>query len=387
MAKKKITTEREWMLREKKILGAALVLSNLFDCRSITVDQIAARAEIAKGTIYHHFPSKDEIYARLVLDFNRSILRKLGQVSHTQATTPRLKELVRVLLESYATNREYRWVLEYCGREDFRRSLTEEIRHALDSLESEITKQFEEMISDGIREGAISPGSSRQLYYGIQSTLFGGAARAVWNRYIPEEKIDDYIEGICAYIFAALTLTASETTTLSTPEEAVASSPVENDLSKQEMLYELMRVTGLNELYSRQDEMECQHYWAEFQNAIDEISRSHKDDPARTAIEAAAAKYADALLEDLHALDRVSLYAALLSEQVTASDLSRMLEYYKSPVGQKDIRATREIVEKVMAQMQASRSELLQKNLEGFKNDMDRIVLLAKKHHTGSTKH
>ena len=58
--------EREFQRREGEILDAALELFSADDWQSVTIDQIARRAEIGKGTVYLHFASKDEIYARSI---------------------------------------------------------------------------------------------------------------------------------------------------------------------------------------------------------------------------------------------------------------------------------------------------------------------------------
>src|SRR4051812_11157804 len=65
---------REFNRREQEILAAALQLFRRDEWQTVTVEQIAQQAEIGKGTVYKHFASKDEIYARLALRFHRGIL-------------------------------------------------------------------------------------------------------------------------------------------------------------------------------------------------------------------------------------------------------------------------------------------------------------------------
>ena len=61
--------ERAFSLREAEILEAARVLFAIGDWEAVTVADIAQRAEIGKGTVYKHFASKEELYARIALDF------------------------------------------------------------------------------------------------------------------------------------------------------------------------------------------------------------------------------------------------------------------------------------------------------------------------------
>ena len=59
--------ERDLESREAALLAAAAALLEREDWATVTVEAIAAEAEYAKGTVYKHFASKDEIYARLAL--------------------------------------------------------------------------------------------------------------------------------------------------------------------------------------------------------------------------------------------------------------------------------------------------------------------------------
>ena len=56
--------------REQALLDAAVALMDRDDWQTVTVEEIAHRAEYAKGTVYRHFPSKDDLLARLVADWN-----------------------------------------------------------------------------------------------------------------------------------------------------------------------------------------------------------------------------------------------------------------------------------------------------------------------------
>ena len=49
-----------------KILSVAQNLFEQHGYRRISVDEIAQKSDIAKGTIYVHFPSKDALYVCIV---------------------------------------------------------------------------------------------------------------------------------------------------------------------------------------------------------------------------------------------------------------------------------------------------------------------------------
>ncbi len=64
--------EREQQIRRESIIEAAQVLFEKKGFEQTTVDEIAAEAELGKGTIYSYFKSKEEIYIAILekrLDF------------------------------------------------------------------------------------------------------------------------------------------------------------------------------------------------------------------------------------------------------------------------------------------------------------------------------
>lgn len=73
-AKEKV---QRFRAREQRILDAALELLLEHGEEKVTVEQIAERVDIGKGTIYKHFISKTEIYMRLLMDYERSLAERL----------------------------------------------------------------------------------------------------------------------------------------------------------------------------------------------------------------------------------------------------------------------------------------------------------------------
>ena len=64
---------REFRQREQAILDCAQQLFIELGEEKVTVEMIADKVGIGKGTIYKHFKSKAEIYLRLMLDYERDL--------------------------------------------------------------------------------------------------------------------------------------------------------------------------------------------------------------------------------------------------------------------------------------------------------------------------
>jgi TetR/AcrR family transcriptional regulator len=60
--------EREKLARRKSILQAARELFYLHGYQASTIDKIAEKAELSKGTIYSYFESKDELYVSAIIE-------------------------------------------------------------------------------------------------------------------------------------------------------------------------------------------------------------------------------------------------------------------------------------------------------------------------------
>jgi TetR/AcrR family transcriptional regulator len=65
--------------REQAILDMALELLIEQGEDKVTVEQIASRVDIGKGTIYKHFTSKSEIYIRLLFDYEEQLKADMDQ--------------------------------------------------------------------------------------------------------------------------------------------------------------------------------------------------------------------------------------------------------------------------------------------------------------------
>ena len=68
-----------FLAREQRIIDASLELFLDTGVDKVTVSGIASKAGIGKGTVYKHFLTKNEILARIMLDYERSITASLAE--------------------------------------------------------------------------------------------------------------------------------------------------------------------------------------------------------------------------------------------------------------------------------------------------------------------
>lgn len=165
--------EREFQQRERRILDAALALFAGDDWHAVTVEQIAERAEIGKGTVYKHFAGKDEIYARLAAEFESQALERLDRIDRTLPVIQRLRALIAVIWEQHSGAGHYERLVEYCEREDFRRGLSPEARAELSNLDARFEAHIHGVLRDGIEQGILPRKPLPALLFGPTSALRG----------------------------------------------------------------------------------------------------------------------------------------------------------------------------------------------------------------------
>jgi AcrR family transcriptional regulator len=172
--------EREFLRREREILDGAHYLFAGDSWHSVTVEQIAERAEIGKGTIYKHFNSKDEIYARLWMDFFGEMVDRLRTVDPTLDVASRLRAVVAHVWEQHQERKDYHRIIDYCERVDFMAGLGEATRARMQAIDAEMNGIIFSIVQEGVEQGLFPRRPPEELVFGPRAALIG-AIRLVWS--------------------------------------------------------------------------------------------------------------------------------------------------------------------------------------------------------------
>ena len=194
---------REFDRREREILHSALQLFRGEDWQDVTVEQIAQHAEIGKGTVYKHFASKDEIYARLALEFHRAVREQVQVLPSELPVLERVRAILKIGWEAHLGSRELHRVVLYCGRPEFRSSLTPSTAAAFDSFERERSEAIRAMIQEGIEQGVFADRSLDLLLFDVHAA-FWGAVQIFWSGYWGELDRERYLDELASFILAGL---------------------------------------------------------------------------------------------------------------------------------------------------------------------------------------
>jgi len=165
--KKEIVTA----FRTREILAAARKLLEQRGPEAMTMEEIAAAAGVAKGTLYLYFQSKDDLILGLITRAGENIIRDVEASLEAPGTPPeRLIRMVTVLLEYL--NRE-RLLFPMYARELSRgdRSPSEGFRRPYLELEEQFVALVTRLFAEGIAAGYFIPANPRLLTFLIRGLI------------------------------------------------------------------------------------------------------------------------------------------------------------------------------------------------------------------------
>jgi AcrR family transcriptional regulator len=164
---------RELKERERALLDAAIALLDRDDWQAVTIEQIADRAEYAKGTVYRHFPSKDDLYARLAADWTAGTHAALEALDADRPFEPVLRDVVAVCWRRMSGDRVHARLLQHVQRADFLAGIAPETRAALEEADARTLALLAGLLDWGVAEGAIPPGPLEPRLFALAALLMG----------------------------------------------------------------------------------------------------------------------------------------------------------------------------------------------------------------------
>jgi AcrR family transcriptional regulator len=143
-----------------RIIAAARKLFVASNYADVTTDMIAKSADVTKGGLYHHFPSKEKLYVTMMLDdLERKRVLFDAAVASPGTCRERLARLTRDFLELPYEERE----LTRLVRRDINTFEGEERDLLVRAYQRALPERVEEIIEDGIRDGELAPADARIL--------------------------------------------------------------------------------------------------------------------------------------------------------------------------------------------------------------------------------
>jgi AcrR family transcriptional regulator len=146
--------EREKQHRKETILAAAKELFFEKGYRT-TMEEIAAQAELSKGTLYLYFNSKDELYISVIMEGFRILEERIERaLAGVKDAEMRMKAVYCAFIDHCLENREYFRITQYFLTEDARRNTSEELVATVNRYSRKILMRGAGVVQEGIDAGA-----------------------------------------------------------------------------------------------------------------------------------------------------------------------------------------------------------------------------------------
>ncbi|TDW28595.1 TetR/AcrR family transcriptional regulator [Cryobacterium psychrophilum] len=182
---------------KRAILDAALSLAAEQGISGTSMDDVAQRAGVAKGTLYYNFPSKGKIFEGLLLEGMSALTEALAAARSGKSGWGAIEALVETLLERISGNTALARVI---AGETFRTDRTWqessfEFRHAA-------LAEFAAAITEALPPDA-RPGRAKLIASGVfGATLLVGLE---WLVFDPERPREEVVQAILATFSGQLT--------------------------------------------------------------------------------------------------------------------------------------------------------------------------------------
>jgi AcrR family transcriptional regulator len=142
------------------ILTAAESLFLNKNYADVTVTEIAAEADVTKGALYHHFPSKEAVYLTMIhtdLEEKRHMLHEAVEMEGDCRS--RLRRLTEIFLELPEGKRD----LIKLVRRDINIFKYPARNRLIRAYQAALPEQIESILIDGLENGELVPADSRVL--------------------------------------------------------------------------------------------------------------------------------------------------------------------------------------------------------------------------------
>ncbi len=153
-ARKQSRQQRRYSRTQEKILNAARTVFSEKGLVASTIDDIAERADVGRGSFYYHFENKDEIIRRVI---ERILAELVEQMKDKCKGQEDLRSVLDAMIDAHIEFFSNRWedfVLYYQGRADL---TLQESYEGLETPFLDYIKSIEQLVDDIIPEPISSP--------------------------------------------------------------------------------------------------------------------------------------------------------------------------------------------------------------------------------------
>ncbi|MCH7612773.1 MAG: TetR/AcrR family transcriptional regulator [Candidatus Marinimicrobia bacterium] len=200
--------KREKQQRRADIMEAAKDVFFSKGLMSATMDEIAERAELSKGTLYLYFQSKEELYLSLLDEGDRIFLTMMRkELLPTLSAEELIRKTASVYYKFYQQYPDYFNIMFFLHHGDLENKVSPEFYKACMCQAEETLKMIEGIIQKGIGEGTFRKVDSWKMTLNLWATANGifflckekghhDFLKGYGEQELLEHALDIYLEGL-----------------------------------------------------------------------------------------------------------------------------------------------------------------------------------------------
>jgi TetR/AcrR family fatty acid metabolism transcriptional regulator len=186
-----ITYRSKSATRKEEIIKITAQLFSEKSYHDVTMDEIAEKVGVAKGTIYLYFESKEELYLKILEDRHEAIESLLEkEIAKSDSAPQKLRKILRIIFKFYRQNLD---VLRILSRDE-----THLIREHFEFTEHwrlRRIKLYEKILEKGVKEGSFLPTNIK-----LTSQIIFGLVRSVMFFYETDKSAEETAEEVFSVI-------------------------------------------------------------------------------------------------------------------------------------------------------------------------------------------
>jgi AcrR family transcriptional regulator len=203
--------QREFQRREQEIVDTALRLFKQGDLHAVTIEQIAEATDIGKGTVYKHFKSKDEIFARIIIQLNRAMRAEIATIDSKQPFRERFLQIIEVIWRHDMQDSQFLHRLNlHVLSSNFQQNLGPNMQSAMNELKQEDGEFYYQLLLDAQQRGEIINQPLEELLF-CATAAVDGAILHYWSMeasgLVNEQDSQRYLRQLQEFVYRALTVT------------------------------------------------------------------------------------------------------------------------------------------------------------------------------------
>lgn len=182
---------------KKTIFDSAILVFSKNGYDGASMDEVALTAGVAKGTLYYHFKSKEDLFYFIITEGLSLIVERIeSEASKVTNSLDKLKALCRVQLVMVYEKKDFFNVVmsQLWGQEIRQLELRKKIATQIDIIE--------QYLKSAMSDGLIKNGDSHFMAYTVFGIIYSAALYELINA--NKDNIEDVINNLIQYILKGI---------------------------------------------------------------------------------------------------------------------------------------------------------------------------------------